>query len=205
MYIKQFKQQAYNHGCQHDYVLGGLYINISWDLNICLVEAIEGQAPCAHLPPEAPLDEAAHYLLLSEVQVCFTKEDNQDILALPESKEVTMVLKSCNEHSAPGTDSLTADFYQKHWDIMGKTQISVIQHVFQGNKPSPDQRTSLMVFGNKPSKKANSLKNLRPKTNLPFKCRFQSHDRIWSCLHQKDYFFRIYTFISANNITQQEK
>jgi hypothetical protein len=24
-------------------------------------------------------------------------------------------------------------------------------------------------------------------------------------LHQKDYFFRIYTFISASNITQQEK
>ena len=41
---------------------------------------------------------------------------------------------------------------------MGEPLTSVIQHVFQGNQPSPDQRTSLMVFDNKPGKKAKSLK-----------------------------------------------
>ena len=41
---------------------------------------------------------------------------------------------------------------------MGEPLTSVIQHVFQGNKPSPDQRNSLMVFGNKLGKKAKSLK-----------------------------------------------
>ena len=106
----------------------------------------------------APADRAAQDLLLAEVQVCFTEDDNRDLLALPESEEVRRVLKSCNAHSALGTDSLTAYFYQIHWPIMGEPLTSVIQHVFKGNKPSPDQRTSLMVFGNKPGKKAKSLK-----------------------------------------------
>ena len=40
---------------------------------------------------------------------------------------------------------------------MGDPLTDVIQSIFNGEKPSADQRTSLMVFGNKPGKKAKSL------------------------------------------------
>ena len=40
---------------------------------------------------------------------------------------------------------------------MGGPLTEVIQTVFEGGKPTPSQRTSLMVFGNKPGKKAKSL------------------------------------------------
>ena len=43
------------------------------------------------------------------------------------------------------------------WDIVGDCLTEVICAVFRGTIPAPSQRTSLMVFGNKPGKKANSL------------------------------------------------
>ena len=88
----------------------------------------------------------------------FSDQDNKKLMAPPTSQELKKVLNSCGTNSAPGTDSLTAYFCQKHWETMGDPLTDVIIHVIQGNKPSPDQRTSLMVFGNKPGKKAKSPK-----------------------------------------------
>ena len=112
----------------------------------------------AHLLHPAPLDPAAQLLLLEEVQVSFSDQDNEKLMAPPTSQEVKKVLNLCGAHSAPGTDSLTAYFYQKNWETMADPLTDVIRHAFQGNKPSPDQRTSIMVFGNKPGKKTKSLK-----------------------------------------------
>ena len=41
---------------------------------------------------------------------------------------------------------------------MGDPLTEVVQAIFQGSKPTPCQRTSLIVFGNIPGKKAKSLK-----------------------------------------------
>ena len=67
------------------------------------------------------------------------------------------MLESCRPHAAPGTDGLTMYFYKKCWSIIGDSLTEVIQSVFNDSKPSACQRTSLMVFGNKPGKKDKSL------------------------------------------------
>ena len=47
--------------------------------------------------------------------------------------------------------------YQQCWEILGGPLVEVVQEVLRGGKPTSSQRTSLMVFGNKPGKKAKSL------------------------------------------------
>jgi hypothetical protein len=90
--------------------------------------------------------------LLAEVKLCFTDEDS-DKLAAPSNKaEIKKVLDSCRPHAAPGTDGITVFFYKTNWDIIGDSLVEVIQAVFNGPKPSSCQRTSLIVFGNKPEK-----------------------------------------------------
>merc|ERR1712004_446651 len=127
---------------------------------------VEGHDACAdaveksvadHLLHPANLDPAAQDLLLQEVEPCFTQADNLFLESPPTKDEVKQVLFSCNSHAAPGTDGLTAYFYKKHWNLIGDLLTQVITKVFMGSKPSSCQRTSLMVFGNKPGKKAKSL------------------------------------------------
>ena len=101
-----------------------------------------------HLLNPAHLDPAAQALLLSEVEISFTEADNDRLKAIPTKSEIKDVLKSCRSHAAPGTDSLTAYFYQQLWHIMGDPLTEVVQAIFQGSKPTPCQRTSLMVFRN---------------------------------------------------------
>ena len=126
---------------------------------------VEGHEDCAaaveknvadHLLQPANLDPAAQEILLREVEPCFTEADNLYLEAPPTKEEVKQVLLSCNSHAAPGTDGLTAFFYKKHWDLMGDLLTNIITRVFMGTKPSSCQRCSLMVFGNKPGKKAKS-------------------------------------------------
>ena len=76
---------------------------------------------------------------------------------IQQSLKLKKVLDSCRPHAAPGTDGLTVYFYQQFWDLMGDSLTEVICAVLKGATPSPSQRTSLMVFGNKPGKKAKSL------------------------------------------------
>ena len=67
------------------------------------------------------------------------------------------MLDSCRPNAAPGTNGITVFLYQKSRTILGDPLTEVIQAVFRGRKPTACQRTSLMVFGNKPGKKAKSL------------------------------------------------
>ena len=128
---------------------------------------VEGQDNCAraleenvaaHLLHAAPLDLGAQEILLSEVDQCFTEEDNLMLLAVPTKDEVKEVLSTCRSHAAPGTDGITAYFYKKFWHILGDSLTEVIVEIFNGAPPPACMRTSLMVFGNKPGKKAKSLK-----------------------------------------------
>ena len=120
-------------------------------------EALE-QNVASHLLHPAMLDPSAQDILLSEVEPCFTDKDNLMLLAEPSKDEVKEVLNSCRSQAAPGTDGITAYFYKKFWHVIGDSLTEVIVEIFNGAPPSACMRTSLMVFGNKPGKKAKSLK-----------------------------------------------
>ena len=112
----------------------------------------------AHLLHPAPLDPHAQAILLSEVESCFSPEDNAMLVETPTMEEVKKVLLTCKSHAAPGTDGITAYFYKKYWEMIGDDLTDVVVNIFNGAMPTDCQRTSLMVFGNKPGKKAKSLK-----------------------------------------------
>ena len=105
----------------------------------------------------AELDPSSQEALLAEVEEVFNEDDNRMLNKLPQKSEVLQVLQSCSSNSAPGTDGLTALLYKHHWDLLGEPLTSVVQAVFNGQKPTTSQRSSLMVFGSKP-KKRGSLK-----------------------------------------------
>ena len=110
-----------------------------------------------HLLHKANLLPAAQKILLKEIQPSFTDDDNAKLRSDPTKSEIKKVLDSCRPHAAPGTNGLTVYVYQQFWDLVGDSLTEVICAVFRGTTPSPSQRTSLMVFGNKPGKKAKSL------------------------------------------------
>ena len=105
----------------------------------------------------AVLDQAAQQELLSEVQPVFTPADNKLLTKTPDKAEVKESVWSANLHAAPGTDGLTTFLYYHCWDILGSALTDVVKTIHSGQPPTLSQRTSLMVFGNKP-KKPNSLK-----------------------------------------------
>ena len=127
---------------------------------------VEGHSACGkaleenvenHLFNPAPLDQFSQDILLADIPPSFTDEDNEMRLSLPNKQEVHTILKSCQTHAASGTDFITAYFYQQNWDLIGVHLTEVVQHVFLGHNPNSIKKTSLMVLGNKPGKKAKSL------------------------------------------------
>ena len=105
----------------------------------------------------AILNEAAQQELLSEIQPVFTPADNKLMKKRPDKAEVKQSVWSANLHAAPGTDGLTTFLYYECWDVFGDPLTEVVQEIHSGKPPTLSQRTSLMVFGNKP-KKPNSIK-----------------------------------------------
>ena len=100
----------------------------------------------------ARLDSSAQAALLAEVTPVFTEADNAK-LRTPHSKEyVYEILCQSNLNSAPGTDGITSLLYKEHWDILGESLYKVMSAIFQGEKLTLSQRTSLMMFGTKPKK-----------------------------------------------------
>ena len=105
----------------------------------------------------AALDSAAQDELLAEVDKVFTPEDNKLMTKVPNKTEVKESVWSSNLHAAPGTDGLTTFLYYHCWETLGDALTEVVQTIHRGHPPTLSQRTSLMVFGNKP-KKPNSTK-----------------------------------------------
>ena len=87
----------------------------------------------------------------------FTKADNDLMSKLPDKDEVKESVWSANLHAAPGTDGLTTFLYYHCWDVLGDALTDVVHDLHGGHPPTLSQRTSLMVFDNKP-KKPNSTK-----------------------------------------------
>ena len=75
----------------------------------------------------------------------------------PSREEVKSVLSKANQHAAPGTDGLTAFFYNQCFHVIDEALTEVVEAVFLGAQPTVSQRTSRMVFGCKP-RKAGSTK-----------------------------------------------
>ena len=89
---------------------------------------------------------------VANVQPVFTAADNLLMTKKPEKDEVKESVWSANLHAAPGTDGLTTFLYYHCWDILGDALTDVVQAIHEGQHPTKSQRTSLMVFGNKPKK-----------------------------------------------------
>ena len=84
----------------------------------------------------------------------YTEADNNELEKLPEVEEVKSVLFDSNLNAAPGTDGITSLLYKVHWDILGEPLHQVVTAIHEGEQPTLSQRTSLIVFGNKPKKSA---------------------------------------------------
>ena len=94
--------------------------------------------------------------LLGEFSKVFTEEDNAGLIKEVTKEEVKKSVFSSNLNAAPGTDGLTNVVYKSCWDIMGDALTDVTKAVLGGDSPTVSQRTSLMVYGNKTNKPANS-------------------------------------------------
>ena len=155
------KVRIYHHEIHQKYIKKTSILKLETEKGV-----IEGHEVCAQylekrvedlLLHPAQLDADAQAALLNEVDQVFTAADNKMLLSAPTKKEVEETLSASNLHAAPGTDGLTSYFYKECFDIIGDSLTEVASAVFNGEKPSASQRTSLMVFGSKP-KKPNSLK-----------------------------------------------
>ena len=127
---------------------------------------LDGHVPCAEylnnnvkelLENSFVPDRTAADTLLAELGEEFTEDDNEKLLASPDKEEVWQVIKSSNLHAAPGKDSITNYLYYKHFAIIGDALTQTVKCIHEDEFPTKSQRTSLMVFANKP-KKAASIK-----------------------------------------------
>ena len=108
------------------------------------------------LTTPADLCPVAQDSLLSEIKSVFSNEDNEMLNKDPTLSEVRKCVASSNMNAAPGNDGLTSFLYQHCWDILGKSLTEVAIAIHNGASPSNSQRTSLMVYGCKANKPANS-------------------------------------------------
>ena len=108
------------------------------------------------LTTPADLCPMAQDSLLAEIKSVFSTEDNEMLNKDPTHSEVKKCVASSNMNAAPGNDGLTSFLYQHCWDILGKSLTEVAIAIHNGASPSMSQRTSLMVYGCKANKPANS-------------------------------------------------
>ena len=123
--------------------------------NDCAAKLIQSAA--SFLEKEINLDHEAQQQLLEEVEPSFTEEDNLALLKPPDKEEILQVIKKSNLLAAPGTDGITNYFYLKFFDVIGEHLSQVVKEIFNKESPTTSQKTSIMVFANKP-KKMESLK-----------------------------------------------
>ena len=81
------------------------------------------------------------------------------LTAIPTRAEVEESLKTSNLHAAPGNDSITSFLYKECFNILGDSLTEVAVAVFEGQQPTYSQRTSLMLYTDKPNKS----RSIKPK------------------------------------------
>ena len=127
---------------------------------------LEGHSKCAKylektvedlLLHPAALDKVAQDILLKEVKVVFTEQDNKKFMTKPTKDTVLKVLSNSNLLAAPGTDGIPALLYKEHWDLLGDHLTGVMTAIFEGHALPNSMEISLMVFGSKPKKPGSIL------------------------------------------------
>ena len=122
---------------------------------------IEGHDKCSNflqslledlLLHPADLGQFAQQTLLDEIEEVFTDKDNTKLVAPVTKEEVWESIVTSNMKSSPGSDGIPTLVYKEHWDILGDALTEVVQAIFNGHSPTYSQRTSLMIFTNKPKK-----------------------------------------------------
>ena len=108
------------------------------------------------LSSPADICPIAQASLLQEVRPVFTTQDNGMLSKATTEKEVKKSAADSNMNAAPGNDCLTSFLHQHCWEILGKSLTEVAIKIHNGASPSLSQRTSLMVYGCKSNKPANS-------------------------------------------------
>jgi hypothetical protein len=81
-------------------------------------------------------------------------------------EECLKALKSLSNGKTPGMDGITADFYKFFWIDIGQVVLNSINHAFQKNEMSRDQRMGIISLSPKKGKVRSFLKNWRPITLL---------------------------------------
>ena len=120
--IKDLEQsenvRIYHHALHQKSIKNSSILRLQTDAGL-----LEGYRACAeyleqsvasHLLQPAALDPMAQQVLLADVKVVFTEQDNKMLCTLPTKEEVWKVLMSCESHSAPGNDGISAYVYKQH-------------------------------------------------------------------------------------------
>ena len=159
-FIKDEKTTLYHHELLNKVIKKTSILRLQTEKGL-----LEGHDECASylessvgdlLLSPAQLDPASQEVLLNELGVVFTKEDNKRLMTAPSKDQVCKVVSSSNLLAAPGTDGIPCLLYKVHWDLLGDSLTDIMKEIFHC-KPLPSSMvTSLMVFGTKP-KKQNSI------------------------------------------------
>ena len=105
----------------------------------------------------AVLDEGAQDVLLNELAVVFTEQDNKAFMKTPTKDMVLKVISGSNLMAAPGIDGIPGLLYKEHWDLLGDTLTEVMVEIFKCKALPNSTAISLMIFGAKPKKPGSIL------------------------------------------------
>uniref|UniRef100_A0A803PDP3 Endonuclease/exonuclease/phosphatase domain-containing protein n=1 Tax=Cannabis sativa TaxID=3483 RepID=A0A803PDP3_CANSA len=84
------------------------------------------------------------------IPVKVTADQNQELLLQVEDTEVRKALFQMHPDKSPGPDGFNPDFYQKHWDIVEKDIVDMVQRLFtSGEFPEYLAETNIVLIPKK--------------------------------------------------------
>lgn len=76
-------------------------------------------------------------VLMNLIPKVISDQDNADLLRIPTSDEVWMVVKSMKSNKSPGPDGFPVSFFKHNWALVGNQIVALIQNVFVSKKFDP--------------------------------------------------------------------
>lgn len=65
--------------------------------------------------------------VLEALTPCITSVQNENLIKIPQAKEITEATFAINGDKAPGPDGFSASFFQANWEVVGPAVIKEIQ------------------------------------------------------------------------------